>query len=92
MLSHVNRVNVERGTEFVAPLGNTEEPSVPFEVTHMNVTGPYPVTQRGNKFLLTFMDGFSKYVEAFPMMDQTAELCAVYMHPRLSQDTAPDPP
>ena len=62
--------------EFVAPLGNTEMASVPFEVAHMDVTGPYPVTQRGNKFLLTFIDGFSKYVEAFPMVDQTAESCA----------------
>jgi len=59
--------------EFVAPLGNTEKPSVPFQVTHIDVTGPYPVTQRGNKFLLTFIDGFSKYVEAFAMVDQTGE-------------------
>ena len=58
--------------EFVAPLGNTEEPSAPFQVTHMDVTGPYPVTQRGNKFLLTFIDGFSKYVEVFQMADQIA--------------------
>ena len=36
--------------EFVAPLGNTEKPSVPFAVTHMNVTGPYPVTQAGTNF------------------------------------------
>ena len=62
--------------EFVAPLWNTEEPSVRFEVTYMDITGTYPVTQRGNKYLLTFIDGFSKYVEAFPMVDQTAEACA----------------
>ena len=42
----------------------------------MDVTGPYSVTQRGNKFLLTFIGEFSKYVEAFPMIDQTAESCA----------------
>jgi hypothetical protein len=46
--------------EFVAPLGNTEEPSAPFQVTHMDITGPYPITQRGYRYLLTFMDAFSK--------------------------------
>jgi hypothetical protein len=49
--------------EFVAPLGKTEEPSVPFDVTHMDITGPYAMTQRGNRFLLTFIDAFSQYVE-----------------------------
>ena len=35
--------------EFVAPLGKTEEPSSPFEVTSMDITGPYLVTPRKNK-------------------------------------------
>jgi hypothetical protein len=50
--------------EFVAPLGKTEEPSSPFEVTSMDITGPYLVTPRKNKYLLTLIDHFSKWVEA----------------------------
>ena len=62
--------------EFVAPLGDVEEPTAPFEVTSMDITGPYLQTPRGNKYLLTFVDHFSKYVEAYPMPDQKAETCA----------------
>jgi len=53
-----------------------EMPTTPFEVTSMDITGPYPVTPRGNKYLLTFNDHFTKYVEAYPLNDQTAESCA----------------
>ena len=60
----------------IAPLGDVEEPEFPFEVTSMDITSPYPTTQRGNKYLLTFIDHLTKYAEAFPKPDHTAETCA----------------
>jgi len=53
-----------------------EVPAAPFEVTSMDIAGPYPVTPRENKYLLTFINNFTKYVEAYPIADQNAESCA----------------
>ena len=62
--------------KFIAPLGEVEEPTYAFEVVSIDITGPYPTTPRKNKYLLTFIDHFTKYTEAFPLQDQTAETCA----------------
>jgi transposase InsO family protein len=66
----------QRRTRTVAPLGDVDHPSAPFEVTSMDITGPYVLTPRKNKYLLTFIDHLTKYVEAIPISDQSAETCA----------------
>ena len=42
----------------------------------MDVTCPYLNIPRRNKYLLNFIDHFTKYFEAFPILDQTAETFA----------------
>jgi hypothetical protein len=60
----------------VAPLSGVDEPTDPFQVTSMDLIAPYCLTTRKNKYLLTFIDHFSKWVEAYPVPDQRAETCA----------------
>jgi hypothetical protein len=45
--------------EFTAPLGCIGNPTAPFEIISMDITGPYPVTPRKKKYLLTFVGHFS---------------------------------
>ena len=55
--------------KFRAPLGEVETPSEHFQVTSLDITGPYLVTPRKNRYLKTIINHFSKYVEAFPIPD-----------------------
>jgi hypothetical protein len=66
----------EGDLELTAPLGCLGEPQASFEMVSMGITGPYAVTPRKNRYLLTFGDHFSKYAKVYPIQDQSAETCA----------------
>ena len=38
--------------------------------------GPFPITDRGNRYILLLTDHFTKYVEILHVPDMTAEVCA----------------
>jgi hypothetical protein len=42
----------------------------------MDICGPYPLTPRKNKYLLTFISHLTKYVKAVPIPDMSEEICA----------------
>jgi len=60
----------------IAPLGEVEGPTFRFHITSGDVTGPYPVTRRENNYLLTFIEHFTMYAEAFPIPEKSAQTCA----------------
>ena len=65
----------QRG-EYTVPLGEVRQPTYPFEITSVDICGPNPLTPRKNKYLLTFICHFTRYAEAIPIPDMSAETCA----------------
>lgn len=58
-----------------APLGSMPSGS-PLDRISMDVLGPLPRSNRDNKYILVITDYFTKWVEIYPMPDQTASTCA----------------
>ena len=60
----------------MAPLQPISIPPAPMELTAMDIIGPLPVSTKGNRYILVFMDYFTKWPEAYPMADQKATTIA----------------
>jgi len=48
----------------------------PFEAISIDITGPHPKSARGNEYMITVIDLFSKWDEAFPLRNHTAPTVA----------------
>ena len=58
-----------------APLGKMPVGG-PIDRLATDLIGPLPITPRNNRYILTVTDYFTKWVEVFPVPDQTAATCA----------------
>ena len=55
------------------PLQETDIPPYPFDKIGLDLTGPYPKSLSGNRYIIGFVDWYSGWCEAFVVPDKTAE-------------------
>ena len=56
----------------------------------MDIVGPLPRTQRGNRYILTVVDRFTKHAEAYALPDQNAVTIArVFLNEFISRFGVP---
>ena len=48
----------------------------PLERIGIDVTGPFPKSARGNKFMVTIVDHYTKWAEAYPVPNHEAHTVA----------------
>ena len=48
----------------------------PFELVSIDVTGPHPTSARGHQYMITCVDSFTKWAEAYPVRNHTAPVVA----------------
>jgi hypothetical protein len=58
------------------PLQETDIPPYPMAKLSLDVSGPYPTSLSGNKYIIAFVDWFSGWPEAFAVPDKSADTVA----------------
>ena len=73
-----------------APL-QLHQPGVPLQRVAMDILGPLPETERGNRYILVITDYFTKWTEAFPMSNMEAHTVAkLFVYNFVCRFGAPD--
>ena len=58
------------------PLQETDIPPYPMAKISLDLSGPYPTSMSGNRYIIAFVDWFSGWPEAFAVPDKTADTVA----------------
>jgi len=61
------------GRRLTAPLGEALAAREFLDVVSLDVVGPLPVTEKGSKYLLTFIDHITRFCDAIPIARQDTE-------------------
>ena len=70
--------NKRAQTKAKATLGQYHAGS-PLEQVHVDILGPFTPSKNGNHYILMIVDQFTKWLECFPLPQQSAELTAKHV-------------
>ena len=70
------QTNKSLGPRSRAPMEITTTARRPFERCALDIVGPTGVTNKGNRYILTFQDDLTKFMAAIPVPTQDAETIA----------------
>ena len=59
--------------KILAEMQKLKVPNYPFATVHCDIAGPYPQTLKGNRYIITFVDSFSKWPEAYSVPTITSD-------------------
>ena len=62
----------------------------PFELVTSDVQGPFPLSKLGNKYIVTFHDSYTKWVEIYAIPNQLAETIADKLMEFISRHSVPE--
>ena len=72
------------------PQQETDVPPFPFAKLGLDISGPYPTTLSGNNNIISFVDWYSGWPEAFPVPDKSAETVAhLIIHGTIPRHSTP---
>ena len=60
----------------LAPLQRIPIAEQPMRRIHVDIQGPLPVTFSGNRYIISYIDAFSKWIEAYPLQSTTSDIIA----------------
>ncbi len=78
--THINTCQICKRNKYFRkeriPMEVTTTSITPFQRVALDIVGPLPITNKGNKYLLTFQDDLTKFSGAFPIKTQDANTIA----------------
>lgn len=75
----------------IKPMEITTTSSNPLEKIFLDIVGPLPLTESGNKFILTLQDDLTKFSQAYPLPDHEAKTIAEkFVHEFICKFGKPD--